>query len=664
MTTEKIAFNRKIRKSSSKRKLATIVSLLIFVIFVVFALSFIQSTIMDSVRAYVRGEGLYAKAQKDAVTALTSYSYTQDKNEFQAFQHALLIPLGARQARETLQSDSPDYQLAYQGFLVTKSHPDDIDGMIHFFLNFEHFPYMKDAIALWTEADQLIAELEKLGFEIKQAIENNDKTSLVQLTENLKTLNNKLNNIEYEFSLVLSEGAHWITQTSLVINAILISVILALVLFFTRRIFQSIIQTEQDLLVSENRFESLFRTNLLAIVDWDKEGAITDANQAFLNMLGFTKEDLKGGKINWKSITPAKWQPQDEKKLPEILKKGHCKPFEKEFIAKNGQHVPVYLGAALLGGESSKGIAFFINQSETKKAQKEMRLAATVFNSSSNGIIITDQNFCAVSANETYLTLTGQSKGEVLGNIPEFIRPPSMTDELAQSINQTLLINSHWHDDLPIHSKVGIEIPVEVSINAVKDNNGQVSNFVIILNDITERVATEKKLRYLAQYDYLTGLANRAFFAERHSQALHRAKRLDSMVAILFIDLDKFKPINDQLGHEVGDGLLKAISERITSQVRDTDTVGRLGGDEFVVLLEDLTEVESAKQVATKIISAINHPFSVNEYNLSVGCSIGIAMYPEDAQSSEELIKQADLAMYHAKEAGRNRFMLFKKEFV
>ncbi len=510
---------------------------------------------------------------------------------------------------------------------------------------------MKDAIVIWEEADILIQELLTLGVKLKNAIETNDQSAIENHVDALHNLNHQLHDKEYQFSAVLSEGARWIKKVTVIAGSCMLLLIILLIVWITRRALMSIVEAEEELIVSENRFESLYRTELLGIIDWDKDGAITDANNVFLTMLGFSEEDVARGQVNWRNITPEQYHQQDDEKLREVLEVGHCKPFEKVFVSDTGEAIPVLVGPALLGGETNKGIAFTLDLSESKRAQNEIRLAATVFNSANNGILITDRNLHVASVNHTYLEMTAFSENELLGAVPSFL-----VNAHAEGLNieAELAQKNTWQGELTAYTKSGFEIPVVITINGVRDEAGSVTNYVIVLTDISERVAAEEQLRMLAHYDYLTGLANRSLFVDRFNQALSRAKRYDSLLGLLFIDLDKFKPVNDELGHNVGDQLLKTIATRICQQIRECDTVARYGGDEFVVLLEDMEDGDSAEGVASKIMMAINESVFISDHQLSVGCSIGVAIYPQDAQRTGDLLKLADAAMYDAKQAGTN----------
>lgn len=645
---------------SMKGKVITIVALFILLGLMLLGLGYIQSATMNSVRSYVRGEGLWAKGQKDAVFHLQTYAQSKDDRDYHLYLESLQAPLGDKQARLTLQSDVPDLPKATEGFLAGMNHPDDIPGMIRFFLLFEHFPYMRDAISVWTEGDRLISELLALGEQLRLARVRDDPEALRRSLHELDTLNWQLAELENRFSLVLSEGARWVKNTVMLVSLALVLLLLLPVLLITRRIVKEIEETEQELRVSEDRFCSLYETDMLGIVDWHGDGRLSDANDAFLQMLGYTQRDFSDGQLNWREMTPQDHQSRDETALAEIAHKGFCLPYEKDLFHKDGHRVPVYLGAALLDGAEDTGICFVLDHSDRKQAETQLRLSATVFDASSDGILITDQHMRILTMNQAFCEMLGYSSAGLLGQTPKVFRsgmmPEGFYEEMADALNET----GHWQGDVMNRKSNGEILPMRLSINAVRDSHDIPSHYVAIYADISEHKATEERLRRLAHHDFLTGLPNRSLFNDRIQQALLRAKRHGTRCAVLFFDLDRFKPVNDEYGHEIGDKLLQVIADRLRGIVRSNDTLARLGGDEFILLLEDLSGQHPVEDVAHKIIGCINQECHIDGHSIQVGCSVGISIYPDDAEDVFALIHSADIAMYHAKSAGRNQFCRYE----
>lgn len=287
-------------------------------------------------------------------------------------------------------------------------------------------------------------------------------------------------------------------------------------------------------------------------------------------------------------------------------------------------------------------------------------LHATVMENATNGVMITDRDNRIVSVNNAFTELTGYTEDEVIGKDPSILASDKHDETYFANMWLGLEERGHWEGELWNRHKNGELYPEWVSITSVLDHNGELSNYIGIFSLLSEQKSTEARLRELANSDSLTGLINRNLFMDRVTQALAAAMRSNYFTAILFLDLDGFKPINDSLGHLVGDAVLRDIARRMQESVRGSDTVARFGGDEFVILLTGLKDVDEAGTVAGKLIETVSRPLVFSGVECRVGVSIGIAISPADAVSADALIKCADVAMYAAKEGGRGRFRFYR----
>ncbi|HJW02863.1 MAG TPA: cache domain-containing protein [Azospira sp.] len=293
---------------------------------------------------------------------------------------------------------------------------------------------------------------------------------------------------------------------------------------------------------------------------------------------------------------------------------------------------------------------------------RQLKLAAQVFESGSEGMVITDNSNRILTVNRAFTAITGYTAAEVVGRDPKIFSSGRHGPDFYAALWDELQATGTWSGEIWNRRKDGSVFPEWISISAVRDESGQVSHHIAAFSDITERKAVEAKVRHMAEYDALTNLPNRVLLNDRIGQAIAADNRTDSRLALLFLDLDRFKNINDSLGHAVGDQVLCQVSERLRACIRASDTVSRLGGDEFVILLPELEAPDQAASVAKKLIAAVAEPITVGSYDLSVTPSIGIALFPEDGADGETLLKNADAAMYHAKELGRNRYQYFTQE--
>ncbi len=306
-------------------------------------------------------------------------------------------------------------------------------------------------------------------------------------------------------------------------------------------------------------------------------------------------------------------------------------------------------------------IGTYSNITETRVSKEKARLFGEAFQQTRDWVVLLDLEQRVIAANQSFT--------DVFGNMDEYLNNPR-THDLGISLNRRrfytrllsgMTVNQHWQGEETVLCPDGTERPTLINITAVGDDL-QVEFFVLVFTDITAQKQAEEELRYLASYDILTGLPNRALLMDRIYHGIESAKRQRRSLALCFIDLDKFKQINDSLGHDIGDLLLKKVAKRLTDTLRESDSVARLGGDEFVVLLEGYKNDDNISHVARKMIKTIGEPMQLGAHTVSISPSIGIAVYPEDASDAKELLKHADVAMYHAKDSGRNNFQFFINE--
>ncbi len=317
---------------------------------------------------------------------------------------------------------------------------------------------------------------------------------------------------------------------------------------------------------------------------------------------------------------------------------------------------PQELGALMAAGRSF-GVAIHREVSNARLKQ-----AMIAFESASEGILITDAEKRIIAINSGYSDITGYSEKEVLGTIPNELNPEYLDADRFESIRSMLEEEGRWRGEVENVRKNGKTYPEWVTITCVRDNEGQVVNYVCVLADISETKQVQQTLHEMVNRDALTGLPNRRLLNELTGHALRRAEREKNNLAILFIDLDRFKVINDTLGHQVGDKLLIEVSNRLSSVMRESDTVARLGGDEFLVMMDSLRDVEDASRVAKKIVSCLQSEFIIDGKEIYIGASVGISVYPNDGQDVNNLIKAADIAMYQVKSSGKNSYRFYSAE--
>ncbi|MBU1214683.1 MAG: EAL domain-containing protein [Gammaproteobacteria bacterium] len=299
---------------------------------------------------------------------------------------------------------------------------------------------------------------------------------------------------------------------------------------------------------------------------------------------------------------------------------------------------------------------------QRREAEAGLSLAAKVFEQNSEAIIVTDAENRIVMVNRAFSDITGYSANEVIGKNPRFMASGRQVAQFYRAMWKELLEKNSWRGEIWNKRKSGEIFPEFLTISTVRSEQGEITNFIGVFIDITERKLEEERITRLANYDTLSGLPNRNLLADRVEQAVAQAERHDSKLAMFFIDLDHFKHINDSLGHDIGDELLKQVSERLKLCLRRTDTLARQGGDEFIALITDIGSENEASFVADKMISACASGFEINGHLLHVTPSIGISLCPDDGNTQVQLMRNADLAMYRAKDSGRNRFAFYEEQ--
>jgi diguanylate cyclase (GGDEF)-like protein/PAS domain S-box-containing protein len=291
-----------------------------------------------------------------------------------------------------------------------------------------------------------------------------------------------------------------------------------------------------------------------------------------------------------------------------------------------------------------------------RSREQRWRLIGSFLDHTAEAIVITDARTRIVYVNRSFTRVTGYTPAEVTGKTPRILHSGRQTPAFYAHMWKRIHASGRWQGEIWNRRKNGEIYPEWLSITAVRRGSGRVENYLGIFSDITLRKREEHELYDLATHDVLTGLPNRFFFSERLRHAMARAKRAGHMVGLLYLDLDRFKPVNDALGHKYGDKLLQTVARRLKRSVREEDTIARLGGDEFAVVLEHLSRPRDAAATARKLLRAMARPFVLDRHKARITASIGITVYPLDGDNVETLVKRADGAMYRAKSERMNDY--------
>ncbi len=296
---------------------------------------------------------------------------------------------------------------------------------------------------------------------------------------------------------------------------------------------------------------------------------------------------------------------------------------------------------------------------ERKQINSSLRKFSSAVEQSGSMVMITDSNGIIQYTNPQFTETTGYESAEAIGKSPSLLNSGRTPQDIYNDLWSTILDGRHWRGQLHNKKKNGDFYWSYLSISPIADEQGEITHFVAVSEDVTELKTTQQKMEQLALFDVLTNLPNRRLFKDRLEKALAHSLREKNKLGMIFIDLDNFKQINDTLGHDTGDRLLMSVSKRLISNLRIEDTVARLGGDEFTIVLSDLHSAADARHIALKLLDTVRQPFIIDGQEISISCSLGITIAPDDATDCSSLMKNADMAMYKAKESGRNTLRFF-----
>jgi len=297
-----------------------------------------------------------------------------------------------------------------------------------------------------------------------------------------------------------------------------------------------------------------------------------------------------------------------------------------------------------------------------QKIEKELCLASSVFENTLDGICITDTNNTIVRTNPSFYRITGYKPEEIIGKNPRILSSGKQSPEFYSRMWQTINTDGYWQGEIWNRRKDGEIYPELLTISPIVDNNKKITHYLGLFRDITSTKEQQTQLELMAHYDVLTQLPNRLLLTDRFTRSIAHCKRTNTQLAVCFLDLDDFKPVNDNHGHEIGDQLLIKVAERIKNTIRDDDTVSRHGGDEFILLLGDITSFTQCTQTLDRLIQSLSQPYLVDKLSITISASIGVSLYPADNSDLDTLMRHADQAMYQAKLAGRNQYTLFNTE--
>lgn len=418
--------------------------------------------------------------------------------------------------------------------------------------------------------------------------------------------------------------------------------------------------SEENLATREREFRTLAENSPDNIARYDCNAHTLYVNPAFAHTLGLTPASLMG-KTPLEAV-PGKLFAAYQRALLRVGATGESAGIE-QIIPVEGERPRVH-SFSIVAEKGQDGVPIDVlavgrDISTMKWAEENLRITASVFSSSQEGIAITDADRNITDVNPAFTKITGYSREEVIGRNPSMLSSGRHDKAFYAAMWETLAREKSWRGEIWDRRKSGEVFAELLSITAICDNDGTVQRYVGVFSDINYLKTHEAELNQFANYDVLTGVPNRRLLVDRMAQAIARAKRVGKMLSVCMLDLDGFKQVNDQYGHEAGDQLLLEVSRRLQGVLRAEDTLARLGGDEFVMLFNDLDSVAECQQILDRIVDIIAIPITIDGHVLTISASIGVAYYSAGVEGADTLLRHADHAMYVAKHSGKGCYRLY-----
>ena len=648
--------------------------LAILVLLVVLATQ--SMAILAAGRAYVEGESLWSKAQKQSLAHLMRYAHTHAEADYQNFRAALAVPLGDRKARLELEKPHPDYAVAFQGFLEGRNHPDDIPGMIRLFRRFRNISYIDRSITLWTDGDRSIDEFIKVADELHTRISagDTDSDTLYSVLERVYAVDARLTPEEDAFSSSLGEATRKTELLLLIATVALAATLVPLGVLFSRRMLKRSEAFETALKRSEERFDLAVRGSNDGIWDWNVLADEMYYSPRFNELLGYAADHLE----NATAELVSRMHPEDRQDTLAAVT-AHIRrdtPYDVEYRLKTKSGEYRWFRARGQSVRDSSGRAVRMAGSITditdrKLAEAELfaekERAQVTLQSIGDAVITTDTNGLVEYLNPVAEALTGWSMTEAQGlplrSLVEIVDERTrklITDPIEMVLREERAVEMGAESVLVRRDRG--EIAVDESAAPIRDRSGRITGVVLVFRDVSQERQYAAKLSYQASHDALTGLINRREFELRLARALTSAADQQRHHALMYLDLDQFKVVNDTCGHAAGDELMRQISAVLQGRLRERDTLARLGGDEFGLLLENCHAEDAARLAEDVRRTVANFPFIWQNRSFSVAVSIGVVNISDRAFTLAEALSAADAACYMAKEKGRNRIQLYHRE--
>ncbi|MDF1683717.1 MAG: diguanylate cyclase [Legionellaceae bacterium] len=427
-----------------------------------------------------------------------------------------------------------------------------------------------------------------------------------------------------------------------------------------REINEELVHSVNELKIIEERFFNITNAANDGIIMMDNQGLIIFWNRAAEVIFGYTEKEVLGENLH-QLLAPAKYKPSYEKGLPIFFKTGTGSVINKTIIldalTKDCRTIPIEITISALQSHGQwQAIAIFRDVTQRKEQERLALLNTSIIQTVGQGIMVLNKELDIVDINPAFTSITGYSRSEALGQSPTLLSSGQHDERFYRNMWHALLTNNAWEGEIWNRRKSGDIYPQFLAITIIKDEYGELLHYVGVFSDITQRKEKEYKLNKQAKNDILTNLLNRRSFIDQTNQIIKLSARNKTKAAVIFIDIDYFKTINDQFGHLMGDKLLQHMAIRLKKCTRESDCAARIGGDEFLITMYDIQSLSAVTKAIKKIFEQLTKPYALTNKQLNIAVSMGIAIYPDDAKTTEDLIRRSDEAMYNIKNTTKNNF--------
>lgn len=625
--------------------------------------------ILSAVRAFVGGESLWSKSQKEAVFHLNQYAVTQADADYQKVLKALAVPIGDQRARNELDQPRADMQVVRQGFLDGGNHPDDIDGIVFLYSNFKNFSLLREPLANWKIGDGLIQQLSLEAQHLHAAIAtgNPDPMAMIASVARIREIDARLTPLELRFSASLGESSRQVQRLLLFAT---LAIAISLMIFgswISRYILIKSDQFKEALKISEERLQLAMLGSNDGLWDWDIQADNIYYSPRLKELLGYTLEDDEPTPLQFLNcIYPSDLDAVRAKLTSHLHDNSPC-DIEFRVVTKSGELRWVRSCAQSTSNSAGKPVRMagsFTDITARKRAEEQLyaakERAQVTLESIGEAVITLSTDGLVEYLNPTAEILTrwtlASARGLPLEKILNVVGEASgnrVPDLIHQILDNSMPVENA--SNLLLVCDDGSEVAVNLSAEPIRNLSGETIGTVLVLHDVSKDREYAAQLSYQASHDELTGLINRREFERRLTVAMITSRDQQRQHAVLYLDLDQFKVVNDTCGHAAGDELIRQISVLLKQRLRDTDTIARLGGDEFGVLLENCP-VEHSLRIAEGLRQTVaDFQFVWSNKPFGIGVSIGLINLAGEMHTLGQIMSAVDAACYLAKEKGRNR---------